>query len=223
MAGGYTIAKGVVIENAYGGRGDDRLVGNGAANLLAGNGGADRLIGHAGDDILKGRAGNDVLTGGSGADVFVFDSKPNSRTNRDKITDFAPGTDRIWLDDGIFKKLGKGSQADPSPLKAENFALNRAKEKDDFFIWNPNTKKLYGTWTAPAGRPWWRSPASSSRRRRARPSLTRTSSSSDVLSHDNLRGGARAVPRYSPSGLRMSWIDDSSRPLIPKATNFQFC
>ena len=42
VAGGFTIANGVVIENAIGGNGNDTLIGNNAAN---------RLEGGAGDDI----------------------------------------------------------------------------------------------------------------------------------------------------------------------------
>ena len=45
VKGGYTIANGVVIENATGGSGNDVLIGNAAANVLTGNAGNDILIG----------------------------------------------------------------------------------------------------------------------------------------------------------------------------------
>jgi serralysin len=61
--GGYTIAQGVVIENATGGDGDDDLLGNAAVNVLTGNGG---------DDILVGRGGGDQLNGGAGFDVVSY-------------------------------------------------------------------------------------------------------------------------------------------------------
>jgi Ca2+-binding RTX toxin-like protein len=48
--GGFTIARGTVIENATGGSGDDVLIGNSASNVLNGNGGADTMLGRAGDD-----------------------------------------------------------------------------------------------------------------------------------------------------------------------------
>src|SRR5262249_47664571 len=48
--GGFTIANGVVIENAVGGPGGDRLTGNAFANLLDGGAGADTMKGGAGDD-----------------------------------------------------------------------------------------------------------------------------------------------------------------------------
>ena len=49
--GGFTIAGGVLLENATGGSGADTLVGNAAANRLDGRGGADTMIGRGGDDV----------------------------------------------------------------------------------------------------------------------------------------------------------------------------
>jgi serralysin len=72
IKGGFTIANGVVIENAIGGSGADVLVGNAQANQLTGG------------------AGTDVLTGGAGSDKFIFstgDSLAGSRL-RDTIKDF---------------------------------------------------------------------------------------------------------------------------------------
>ncbi|MEQ1671922.1 MAG: M10 family metallopeptidase C-terminal domain-containing protein, partial [Hyphomicrobium sp.] len=68
MRGGFTIANGVVIENARGGSGSDVLTGNDASNVLTGNGGDDRLIGELGDDTLLGGSGNDFLFGGGAID-----------------------------------------------------------------------------------------------------------------------------------------------------------
>ncbi|WP_433989321.1 M10 family metallopeptidase C-terminal domain-containing protein [Sulfitobacter sp. TBRI5] len=56
-------------------------------------GGADILNGGAGDDIIIDGAGADILTGGAGADDFVFVRDDQ----RDVITDFQPGLDRIDL------------------------------------------------------------------------------------------------------------------------------
>ena len=61
--GGFTIAHGVVVENAIGAAGDDRLVGNAVANRLEGRAGNDELGGGAGDDRLFGGGGNDRLFG----------------------------------------------------------------------------------------------------------------------------------------------------------------
>lgn len=78
IAGGFTIAGGVVIENASGGSGADRITGNGAANRLTGGGGSDTLNGGSGHDTLTGGAGIDTLIGGSGNDIFVIDGANDS-------------------------------------------------------------------------------------------------------------------------------------------------
>jgi len=49
--GGFTIANGVVIENAVGGSGTDQITGNAANNTLDGNAGADAMFGGAGNDV----------------------------------------------------------------------------------------------------------------------------------------------------------------------------
>jgi serralysin len=78
--GGFTIANGVVIENATGGRKDDLILGNSSENSLRGNQGDDilagaygddELIGQDGTDFLLGSVGNDVLDGGDGADYLL--------------------------------------------------------------------------------------------------------------------------------------------------------
>ncbi len=60
--GGYTIAEGVVIENATGGDGNDALLGNAADNVIRGNGGDDTLVGREGADKLYGGAGLDIAS-----------------------------------------------------------------------------------------------------------------------------------------------------------------
>ncbi|MGO4572868.1 M10 family metallopeptidase C-terminal domain-containing protein, partial [Microvirga sp. 2TAF3] len=84
-----------------------------AVEILKGTKGKDLLKGGSGSDKLYGGLGNDVLTGGAGKDIFVFDTKPNKKTNLDTITDFNVKDDTIWLDNAVFKKLGKGSEAKP--------------------------------------------------------------------------------------------------------------
>jgi Ca2+-binding RTX toxin-like protein len=94
VLGGYTIANGVVIENATGGDGDDVLVGNSASNVLNGGNGFDLAdYGHVstgftadlaagsvaveGSDTLtsieglRGGSGNDTLTASSQTSVFM--------------------------------------------------------------------------------------------------------------------------------------------------------
>ena len=64
LRGGFTIANGVVIENASTGSGNDQLAGNSAANDLSGN---------DGNDTFLGRGGNDALHGGNGTDTAVYE------------------------------------------------------------------------------------------------------------------------------------------------------
>lgn len=57
------IAYNAIIENATGGSGNDKLIGNQVANIL---------IGNAGNDVFVGGAGNDTMNGGAGADLAVY-------------------------------------------------------------------------------------------------------------------------------------------------------
>jgi serralysin len=57
------------IENATGGRGNDRLYGTNATNWLEGGEGMDVLVGRGGTDYLLGGADNDVLLPGLGNDT----------------------------------------------------------------------------------------------------------------------------------------------------------
>jgi hypothetical protein len=67
-----TLAAGTIIENAYGGDGNDSIKGNNSANLLLGMRGNDTIEGMDGDDYLQGGAGNDTLIGGAGIDSAVY-------------------------------------------------------------------------------------------------------------------------------------------------------
>jgi serralysin len=104
------------FEDASGGGGADRIIGNAEANVLRGAAGRDRIEGLGGDDVLEGGdgedrleggAGNDTLiggggidrlAGGSGADVFLFgpgDAPVGAA--RERVEDFTSGIDRIDL------------------------------------------------------------------------------------------------------------------------------
>lgn len=97
------------FENVTGGDFADQITGSVAANRLLGGSGDDVLTGLAGndslrggqgDDTLQGDKGRDLLTGGLGADLFVFAAATDSgvtRTTRDVILDFTPGSDQISL------------------------------------------------------------------------------------------------------------------------------
>ena len=55
-----SIARGVIIENAIGGSGNDTMTGNGVANTLTGNDGNDTFVGGVGADVLRGGQGFDT-------------------------------------------------------------------------------------------------------------------------------------------------------------------
>jgi serralysin len=164
--GGYTIAKGVTIENAVGGKYSDDLIGNAANNRLIGDGNDDDLYGNAGADYLSGGigwdelvggTGNDKLIGGSGRDFFVFDTKlgtakTDRKVNFDTITDYSVRDDSIRLDNAIFKKLGKSGKGPvftgggwqvgnaAKTLKKDFFTIGtKAKDKNDYLIYDRKT------------------------------------------------------------------------------------
>jgi len=68
--GGYTIANGVIIENATGGKANDVIIGNEANNNISGGSGADQIEGGDGYDTLSGNNGSDFLYGGAGNDTI---------------------------------------------------------------------------------------------------------------------------------------------------------
>jgi uncharacterized delta-60 repeat protein len=80
---------------------------------LTGGSGNDILLGGAGNDVLSGGKGLDFLTGGTGNDTFRF----GGDVKTDHITDFLSGTDRIELDNLVFKALLTEGQ-----LSANQFA-----------------------------------------------------------------------------------------------------
>jgi Ca2+-binding RTX toxin-like protein len=68
MTNNIGIAFGAVIENAIGGWGDDKIVGNAVANRLEGGLGDDRIFGGTGGDTILGGDENDHLYGEDGDD-----------------------------------------------------------------------------------------------------------------------------------------------------------
>jgi Ca2+-binding RTX toxin-like protein len=132
-----------LIENATGGNGNDRIVGNSAGNYLIGRRGEDRLLGFEGADTLSGGLDNDVLRGGEGRDVFIFDTTPNAKRNRDAIPDFDVRDDGIYLDNAVFRSLGAGSAHHPQKLKKAFFCIGEeAQDRNDFIVYNKEDKVL---------------------------------------------------------------------------------
>ena len=70
LVGNVSIAKGVTVENAFGGSGNDTLLGGLGNDNLDGGIGNDLLQGGDGNDIMQGGVGNDTLLGGIGNDTI---------------------------------------------------------------------------------------------------------------------------------------------------------
>jgi serralysin len=89
LVGNVSIAQGVTLEKAIGGRGNDYLLGNEVANELTGN---------AGKDLLAGGGGADKLWGGAGNDTFIYFARSDSSAaSADRLMDFISGQDTIDL------------------------------------------------------------------------------------------------------------------------------
>jgi len=120
------------------------LTGSNSANAITGHGGANILKGMGGSDTLAGGAGKDELWGGAGRDVFVFDTRPNARTNLDKVADFNLRDDAFHLDNAVFTKLGAGSAARPVKFKADMFVKGtKAQDAEDRIVYDRKTGALY--------------------------------------------------------------------------------
>jgi Ca2+-binding RTX toxin-like protein len=76
--------------------GTGQVIGTDGNDTLIGTRGRDKLLGGL-DDVIFGRPGQDTLSGGEGRDAFVFDTKPHRTLNVDRITDFAPQDDSIYV------------------------------------------------------------------------------------------------------------------------------
>ena len=90
---------------------------------------------------MTGGLGNDSLTGGDGADYFKFNTALG-KTNIDYIYSFAHDTDRIQLDDAIFKKfVGTNGQIDSASFVTGDNGV-KALDTNDFLIFNTATGAL---------------------------------------------------------------------------------
>jgi serralysin len=138
------------IEEVYGSSFADTLTGGGSNDLLAGQaggdsiagrGGNDTLAGEGGRDTLNGGSGDDTLTGGAGADKFIFNSALNAATNVDTIGDFAPGVDRMQLDQTFFAGLPTGNLA-PGRFHSVPGAT-AANDANDRIVYDSASGNLY--------------------------------------------------------------------------------
>jgi Ca2+-binding RTX toxin-like protein len=160
---GNDLLKGDAVNNSlFGLGGNDNLYGYGGDDFLDGGNGIDRTKyrysafavavrlatgavsgGDAeGDSLLAienvfGSAFDDHLAGN---DVFVFDTVLSATTNRDTITDFVAGEDRMLLSRAVFTAL-----AEESVLSTKLFAVNgagSAMDDNDYILYNTSSGAL---------------------------------------------------------------------------------
>jgi len=86
---------------------NNRITGGSLNDFINGAAGNDVLIGNGGDDALLGALGADVMTGGAGRDRFNY-AALDIAANRDTITDFTPGTDRLVFAHSAYLALTVG-------------------------------------------------------------------------------------------------------------------
>jgi Ca2+-binding RTX toxin-like protein len=114
------------FERAFGGNGNDRLLGNAADNLLSGYlSGDDTLNGRGGKDQLAGDSGRDLLIGGAGADYLEPGLGDGARDviRFLRIGDGVVGTDPLALDyiDGFTAgTAATADRIDLSPIDARS-------------------------------------------------------------------------------------------------------
>lgn len=139
VIGGFTIANGVVIENALGGRGSDRITGNSANNLIASG---------DGDDYIIGKGGNDTIDGGGGIDIAHYYNTANQyqiaiSDNKFRVTDANLSSDgadvvtnveRLYFSD--YKLiLDQRSAIDTTVYQIYQAAFSRMPDTEGFIYW----------------------------------------------------------------------------------------
>jgi Ca2+-binding RTX toxin-like protein len=107
-------------------------------NILRGGASGDTLYGLGGNDTLNGGDGSDLMIGGTGDDSYMF-TNVLGPANIDLIRGFAPGSDKILLDDAIFTAMaGLGT------LGAGAFRQgNVAQDADDRILYDTTTGFLF--------------------------------------------------------------------------------
>jgi hypothetical protein len=114
------------------------ISGTSGNDVLNGTLGKDAINGFARNDKINGGAGNDVLSGGFGSDIFVFNTTLNASTNVDKITDFNPMYDTLYLENAVMGQVGSWGNLANGKFRIGSKAL----DSDDRIIYNTTTGAL---------------------------------------------------------------------------------
>ncbi|QRM31249.1 hypothetical protein [Microvirga sp. VF16] len=150
VSGSYALSSDAQIEllklSGVSSRVSANLTGSNTANQIFGHAGVNTLKGQGGNDTIHGGAGNDKLYGGSGSgkDTFVFDTTPHKTRNVDRIYDFNPKYDSIWLENKYFTKVGSGSASKPKKFKSDMFVKSsKAQDAEDRIVYDKKSGALY--------------------------------------------------------------------------------
>ena len=148
--GGFTIANGVVIENAVGGSGNDTLTGNSANNVLDGRNGNDTLDGGAGDDTaifsapraaytVTDLGGRISVSGADGSDTLVSIEYLQFSDGTIALNPAPPPPDYGALFDAAFY-LSHNPDVSSAGVDARNhfttFGWREGRDPDEFFSTN---------------------------------------------------------------------------------------
>ena len=117
--------------------------GNALDNSISGNSNNNILNGGAGNDFLNGGLGNDSLIGGAGSDYFAFNTAPNATTNKDTITDFVTGVDKLQFSKAVFTGLGSIVGNISAAQFWSGAGVVAAHDADDRIVYNTTTGALY--------------------------------------------------------------------------------
>jgi Ca2+-binding RTX toxin-like protein len=134
-AGDDTLNGGDGNDELDGGIGNDTLSGGNDNDSLVGGNGTDTLSGGNDNDSLTGGDGADELEGGAGADLFLYDALSHSTSaERDVITDFTRGEDKIGLFGLGFTGIGTGAGEVEILESGGNTTISAADGGTDFEI-----------------------------------------------------------------------------------------
>jgi Ca2+-binding RTX toxin-like protein len=117
-AGAVTVNLATTVAQNTVGAGSDTLA---SMENVIGSGFGDKLTGTTGANFIYGGGGNDQLSGAGGADRFYFDTRLNVSTNVDKILDFNPTDDTIYLARTVFSALPAGALATSAFHRIDNY------------------------------------------------------------------------------------------------------
>lgn len=132
---------------------EDVMRGNRGDNAFEGRGGDDILNGGDGNDTLSGGWGADTLTGGGGADLFVLTGsvpsgldpfyRSSPLADRDTITDFTSGQDRLQFDLAALQWFARGSSEVPEAVTIENGIGHAAKASGPVLHFDTQARELW--------------------------------------------------------------------------------